>query len=169
MLYRVNVGYREIITPKKWIKLSTHVSMFCLMLNHINLAYYKNLVFPGSGVNFTLYIVCCSISQQSFFIIHRTFLPPISTSDHMSREKCSIWRHRPFSPPADTRTSQVKQGLCMAKAESKHFISHLKIIITWLSVIKRRSLAAACPVSNHYCDGCVIPNELICRLSHFND
>lgn len=75
----------------------------------------------------------------------------------------------PFSPPADTKTSQVKQGLSMAKAESKHFISHLKIIITWLSVIKRRSLAAACPVSNDYRDGCVIPNELICRLSHFND
>lgn len=144
--------------------------MFCLMLNRINLAYYKY----GSSLSWQwsqLYFVYCVLFYLPavFFIIHRTFLPPISTSDHMSWEKCSIWRHRPFSPPADTRTSQVKQGLCMAKAESKLFISHLKIIITWLSVIKRRSLAAACPVSNHYCDGCVIPNELICRLSHFND
>lgn len=57
----------------------------------------------------------------------------------------------------------------MAKAERKHFISHLKIIITWLSVIKRRSLAAACPVSNDYCDGSIIRNKLIGRLSHFND
>lgn len=75
----------------------------------------------------------------------------------------------PPQPPAHTQTSQVKQGLSMAKAESKHFIPHLKIIITWLSVIKRRSLAAACPVSNDYCDGCVIPNELIFRLSDVND
>lgn len=152
------------------MKLSTPVSVFCLMLNRINLAYYKYW-FSLSWQWRQLYFVYCVLFYLPavFFIIHRTFLPPISTSDHMSREKCSIWRHRPFSPPADTRTSQVKQGLCMAKAESKHFISHLKIIITWLSVIKRRSLAAACPVSNHYCDGCVIPNELICRLSHFND
>lgn len=75
----------------------------------------------------------------------------------------------PFSLSAEGKTSQVKQGLSMAKAVSKHLISHLKIIITWLSVIKRRSLAAACPVSNDYRDGSIICNRLIGRLNHFND
>lgn len=36
-------------------------------------------------------------------------------------------------------------------------------------MIKRRSLAAACPVSNDYSDGSIISNELIGRLSHTDE
>jgi len=53
-----------------------------------------------------------------------------SAGDPVSREECSKKRRCLPQTPPDTETSEVKQGLHMAKAESKRFISHLKIIIT---------------------------------------
>lgn len=62
------------------------------------------------------------------------------------------------------KRARVKRGLSADRKENRRLISHLKIIINWLGVIKKRSLAAACPVSNNYRDESIIRNELIGRL-----